>query len=110
MRKNAWRLAQRKAWEQAGGPAMSDGQIEAIDAAIPAERANRVMDALNEAIDHSLANVPDFGGHTLVVLDSSGSMSGAASAAGAMVSAYSSTAPTRSVTKEDECSRTAKSC
>jgi 60 kDa SS-A/Ro ribonucleoprotein len=36
----------------------------------------RVMDALNVAVDHSLANVPNFGGQTLVALDSSGSMSG----------------------------------
>ena len=38
--------------------------------------AGRVMDALNQAIDHSLANVPNFGGNTLVALDSSGSMVG----------------------------------
>lgn len=38
--------------------------------------ASRVMDALNEAIDHSLANVPKFEGSTLVALDSSGSMVG----------------------------------
>lgn len=35
-----------------------------------------VLGALNTAIDHSLANVPDFGGKTLVALDSSGSMAG----------------------------------
>jgi hypothetical protein len=38
--------------------------------------ADRVMDALNQAIDHSLANVPRFEGPTLVALDCSGSMSG----------------------------------
>lgn len=38
--------------------------------------AARVMDALNQAVDHSLANVPVFGGRTLVALDSSGSMVG----------------------------------
>ena len=38
--------------------------------------AARVMDALNQAVDHSLANVPRFDGATLVALDSSGSMDG----------------------------------
>jgi len=38
--------------------------------------ASRVMDALNVAIDLSLANVPSFDGATLVALDSSGSMAG----------------------------------
>ncbi len=38
--------------------------------------AARLMDALNEAVDHSLANVPKFDGATLVALDSSGSMAG----------------------------------
>ncbi|HVU18298.1 MAG TPA: TROVE domain-containing protein [Candidatus Didemnitutus sp.] len=38
--------------------------------------ASRVMEALNEAIDHSLANVPKFEGSTLIALDSSGSMTG----------------------------------
>ncbi len=35
-----------------------------------------VLDALNRAVDHSLANVPRFEGRTLVALDSSGSMAG----------------------------------
>ncbi|HEY1107626.1 MAG TPA: hypothetical protein VGE76_03300, partial [Opitutaceae bacterium] len=38
--------------------------------------AARVLEALDRAVDHSLANVPAFGGHTLVALDSSGSMAG----------------------------------
>lgn len=38
--------------------------------------ASRVMEALNAAVDHSLANVPKFEGSTLVALDSSGSMVG----------------------------------
>jgi len=38
--------------------------------------SGRVLEALNAAVDHSLGNVPDFGGHTLVALDSSGSMIG----------------------------------
>ncbi len=38
--------------------------------------STRVMDALNQAIDYSLANVPKFEGNTLVALDSSGSMVG----------------------------------
>jgi len=38
--------------------------------------ADRVMAALNDAIDLSLANVPVFEGRTLVALDSSGSMMG----------------------------------
>ena len=38
--------------------------------------AGHVMESLNAAVDHSLANVPNFGGHTLVALDSSGSMIG----------------------------------
>lgn len=37
---------------------------------------NQVMDALNQAIDYSLENVPKFEGNTLVALDSSGSMAG----------------------------------
>ncbi len=38
--------------------------------------ADRVMDALNQAVDYSLANVPKFSGSTLVALDTSGSMAG----------------------------------
>ncbi len=38
--------------------------------------APRVLEALNAAVDHSLANVPPFEGRTLVALDSSGSMAG----------------------------------
>ncbi len=49
--------------------------------------AARVMDALNQAIDHSLANVPVFGGSTLVALDSSGSMAGRPSAIGSLFAA-----------------------
>lgn len=33
-----WELAARKAWEKAGGPAMSDGQIQAMVAAVVIER------------------------------------------------------------------------
>lgn len=49
--------------------------------------ASRVMEALNAAIDHSLANVPQFGGHTLVALDSSGSMAGRPQAIGSLFAA-----------------------
>jgi hypothetical protein len=38
--------------------------------------ASRLMNALNQAVDLSLANVPDFEGRTLVALDCSGSMRG----------------------------------
>lgn len=38
--------------------------------------AGAVLDALNQAVDHSLVNVPCFEGRTLVALDSSGSMAG----------------------------------
>ncbi len=38
--------------------------------------ASRLMDALNQAVDLSLSNVPAFEGRTLVALDCSGSMSG----------------------------------
>jgi 60 kDa SS-A/Ro ribonucleoprotein len=49
--------------------------------------ASRVMDALNAAIDHSLANVPNFGGNTLVALDSSGSMVGRPQTIGSLFAA-----------------------
>jgi 60 kDa SS-A/Ro ribonucleoprotein len=49
--------------------------------------ASRVMDALNQAIDHSLANVPNFGGNTLVALDSSGSMAGRPQTIGSLFAA-----------------------
>ena len=37
-RLNGWRMAQRKAWEQIKGPAMSDGQIESMVSAVVVER------------------------------------------------------------------------
>jgi 60 kDa SS-A/Ro ribonucleoprotein len=49
--------------------------------------AGRVLDALNQAIDHSLANVPNFGGNTLVALDSSGSMVGRPQTIGSLFAA-----------------------
>jgi 60 kDa SS-A/Ro ribonucleoprotein len=49
--------------------------------------ASRVMDALNTAIDHSLANVPKFAGRTLVALDSSGSMAGRPQTIGSLFAA-----------------------
>ncbi len=49
--------------------------------------ASRVMDALNEAIDHSLANVPKFDGNTLIALDSSGSMVGRPQTIGSLFAA-----------------------
>lgn len=49
--------------------------------------ASRVMEALNTAIDHSLANVPNFGGKTLVALDSSGSMVGRPQSIGSLFAA-----------------------
>lgn len=39
-------------------------------------RAGEVVEALNEAVDKALANVPQFEGRTLVALDGSGSMNG----------------------------------
>jgi 60 kDa SS-A/Ro ribonucleoprotein len=49
--------------------------------------ASRVMDALNEAIDHSLANVPKFDGNTLIALDSSASMVGRPQTIGSLFAA-----------------------
>ncbi|HWA25294.1 MAG TPA: TROVE domain-containing protein [Lacunisphaera sp.] len=49
--------------------------------------AARLMDALNEAVDHSLANVPQFEGRTLVALDSSGSMAGRPQVIGSLFAA-----------------------
>ncbi len=49
--------------------------------------ADRVMDALNTAVDHSLANVPRFEGRTLIALDSSGSMVGQPQAIGSLFAA-----------------------
>ncbi|MGC4071482.1 MAG: TROVE domain-containing protein [Nibricoccus sp.] len=49
--------------------------------------ADRVMSALNTAIDHSLANVPKFEGRTLVALDSSGSMAGRPQTIGSLFAA-----------------------
>lgn len=49
--------------------------------------ANRVMDAVNQAIDYSLANVPKFEGSTLIALDSSGSMTGRPQAIGSLFAA-----------------------
>lgn len=49
--------------------------------------AASVLDALNQAVDHALANVPQFGGHTLVALDSSGSMAGRPQAIGSLFAA-----------------------
>lgn len=48
---------------------------------------NRVMDALNQAIDYSLANVPKFEGNTLIALDSSGSMVGRPQTIGSLFAA-----------------------
>ena len=48
---------------------------------------NRVMEALNQAIDYSLANVPKFEGNTLVALDSSGSMVGRPQTIGSLFAA-----------------------
>lgn len=49
--------------------------------------AGQVMDALNQAIDLSLANVPKFEGNTLVALDSSGSMAGRPQTIGSLFAA-----------------------
>jgi hypothetical protein len=49
--------------------------------------ASRMLEALSQAIDHSLRNVPVFGGSTLVALDSSGSMVGRPSAIGSLFAA-----------------------
>jgi len=49
--------------------------------------AARAMDALNQAIDHSLANVPKFEGHTLIALDSSASMAGRPQTIGSLFAA-----------------------
>lgn len=48
---------------------------------------DRVMDALNQAIDLSLANVPKFEGNTLIALDSSGSMAGRPQTIGSLFAA-----------------------
>jgi len=49
--------------------------LEAIEAAhLP--NAGEVLSALSDAVDKSLANVPQFAGHTLIALDGSGSMIG----------------------------------
>ncbi|MFN5782935.1 MAG: heavy-metal-associated domain-containing protein, partial [Novosphingobium sp.] len=37
-RLNGWKLAQKKAWEKAGGPAMAEGVIESMVAAIVVEQ------------------------------------------------------------------------
>ncbi|MEZ0215956.1 MAG: TROVE domain-containing protein [Rariglobus sp.] len=47
----------------------------------------KVMDALNQAIDLSLANVPEFAGNTLVALDTSGSMAGRPQTIGSLFAA-----------------------
>ena len=49
-------------------------QIEMLNISV----ARQVLKALNIAVDISCANVPKFGGETLVVLDTSGSMTSAA--------------------------------
>ncbi len=49
--------------------------------------AERVMGALNQAVDHSLANVPKFDGRTLVALDSSRSMAGRPQTIGSLFAA-----------------------
>ncbi|MDF3056151.1 MAG: rsr [Rariglobus sp.] len=49
--------------------------------------ADKVMDALNQAIDFSLANVPKFEGNTLIALDSSGSMAGRPQTIGSLFAA-----------------------
>jgi hypothetical protein len=49
--------------------------------------ANRVLSALSEAVDASLANVPRFEGKTLVALDGSGSMMGRPIKIGALFTA-----------------------
>ncbi len=49
--------------------------------------AGLVLEALTTAVDHSLANVPVFGGHTLVALDSSGSMAGRPQTLGSLFAA-----------------------
>jgi 60 kDa SS-A/Ro ribonucleoprotein len=50
-------------------------EAKSPDAAF-AERRQRVIRALSVAVDRSLANVPRFGGRTLVAVDTSGSMAG----------------------------------
>ncbi len=47
-------------------------------------RAGEVVEALSEAVDKSLANVPVFAGRTLVALDGSGSMQGRLLKSGAL--------------------------
>ena len=43
---------------------------------ISGRNSRKVMDAIDEAVDISLSNVPEFAGETLVVVDGSGSMEG----------------------------------
>jgi hypothetical protein len=47
----------------------------------------KVMDAINQAVDYSVANVPKFEGSTLIALDSSGSMMGRPQAIGSLFAA-----------------------
>lgn len=63
--------------------------LAAIDALKNGNHAGtaRVMDALNQAVDHSLANVPRFEGATLVALDCSGSMTGRPQTIGSLFAA-----------------------
>jgi 60 kDa SS-A/Ro ribonucleoprotein len=49
--------------------------------------AAKVMDAINQAVDYSLANVPKFEGATLIALDSSGSMAGRPQTIGSLFAA-----------------------
>lgn len=49
--------------------------------------ADRVLAALDQAVDLALANVPAFGGETLVALDSSASMAGRPQAIGSLFAA-----------------------
>ena len=50
--------------------------LDAIEQASALPNRRKVIEALSRAVDLALANVPRFEGHTLIALDSSGSMAG----------------------------------
>jgi hypothetical protein len=57
-------------------PFQFQSALDAIQEAHLLPRRQEVIRALSVAVDHALANVPRFGGRTLIALDGSGSMAG----------------------------------
>jgi hypothetical protein len=62
----------------------AQNEIESMDGS---KEARKIMGAIDKAIEISLQNVPKFDGDTLVVLDTSGSMSGRPAEIGSLFSA-----------------------